>query len=134
MLENFIAPPANFMNVVIIEDEVELGQLLQIYLEKRILPRSNGKVRTATNLKDGVKCIDELHPDWIFLDNNLPDGRGIDFLGRLKEGEFAPKVIMMSAMTNIRQEALRQGADYFMDKPISFAEIKRIMDPVESHN
>ncbi len=33
---------------------------------------------------------------------------------------------MMSAMTNLREEAFRLGADYFLDKPISFVEVKNI--------
>lgn len=128
MFESYIAPSTIFMNVVIIEDEVELGQLIQIFLKKRILTEPASEVRTATSIQDGLRCIDEVHPDWVFLDNNLPDGRGLDLLAQIKSKDFAPKVVMMSAMTNIRQQALRQGADYFMDKPISFAEIKRIMD------
>jgi two-component system response regulator CitB len=36
----------------------------------------------------------------------------------------------MSAMTNLKEEAFRNGADYFLDKPISFVEVKNIFtDP-----
>ena len=35
---------------------------------------------------------------------------------------------MMSAMTNLREEALRKGADYFLDNPITFVEIGKIME------
>jgi len=34
---------------------------------------------------------------------------------------------MMSAMTNLREEAFRKGADFFLDKPISFVEVKKII-------
>ena len=37
------------------------------------------------------------------------------------------RVIMMSAMSNLKEEAFRRGVDYFMDKPISFVEIRRIL-------
>ena len=37
------------------------------------------------------------------------------------------RVIMMSAMSNLKEEAFRRGVDFFMDKPISFVEIRRIM-------
>ena len=113
------------MKIVIIEDEVELGQLIQNFLRKKILEGSN-IVKTATNLHDGLLYIDELHPDWIFLDNNLPDGKGINVIQQIKQSHSS-RVIMMSAMSNLKEEAFRRGVDYFMDKPISFVEIRRIL-------
>ena len=113
------------MKIVIIEDEVELGQLIQNFLRKKISETPN-LVKTATNLHDGLLYIDELHPDWVFLDNNLPDGKGINVIEQIKQ-LHSSRVIMMSAMSNLKEEALRRGVDYFMDKPISFVEIRRIL-------
>lgn len=113
------------MKIVIIEDEVELGQLIQNFLTKKILDNPN-TVKTATNLHDGLLYIDELQPDWIFLDNNLPDGKGINVIEQIKKSHSS-RVIMMSAMSNLKEEAFRRGVDYFMDKPISFVEIRRIL-------
>lgn len=113
------------MKIVIIEDEIELGQLIQNFLRKKILESPN-LVKTATNLHDGLLYIDEIHPDWIFLDNNLPDGKGINVIEQIKQSHSS-RVIMMSAMSNLKEEAFRRGVDYFMDKPISFVEIRRIL-------
>ncbi len=114
------------MKIVIIEDEVELGQLIQNFLRKKILGTPN-MVKTATNLHDGLLYIDELQPDWVFLDNNLPDGKGINVIEQIKQSHRS-RVIMMSAMSNLKEEAFRRGVDYFMDKPISFVEIRRILN------
>lgn len=113
------------MKIVIIEDEIELGQLIQNFLRKKILESPN-LVKTATNLHDGLMYIEEIHPDWIFLDNNLPDGKGINVIEQIKQSHSS-RVIMMSAMSNLKEEAFRRGVDYFMDKPISFVEIRRIL-------
>lgn len=113
------------MKIVIIEDEVELGQLIQNFLRKKILETPN-LVKTATNLHDGLLYIEEIHPDWVFLDNNLPDGKGINVIEQIKRSHSS-RVIMMSAMTNLKEEAFRRGVDFFMDKPISFVEIRRIL-------
>ena len=84
-------------------------------------------VKTATNIHDGMLYIDELHPDLVFLDNNLPDGKGIDMIGQIKQtGKL--RIVMMSAMTNLREEALKRGVDFFIDKPISFVEIQKILN------
>jgi two-component system KDP operon response regulator KdpE len=37
----------------------------------------------------------------------------------------------MSAMTNLREEALRKGADYFLDKPISFVEVRNLIHEIQ---
>lgn len=112
------------MKVVIIEDEVDLGQLIGNFL----LRKANANlVKTATTIKDGMLYIDEVHPNLVFLDNNLPDGKGINIIGKIKEmGDM--RIVMMSAMTNLREEALRKGVDYFIDKPVSFVEIQQILN------
>lgn len=112
------------MKVVIIEDEVELSQLIGNFLRRKAKAST---VKMATTIRDGMLYIDELHPDLVFLDNNLPDGKGINIIGDIKQtGNL--KIVMMSAMTNLREEALRKGADFFIDKPISFVEIQKILN------
>lgn len=112
------------MKVVIIEDEVELGQLIGNFLRRKIKVST---VKTATTIHEGMIYIDEIHPDLVFLDNNLPDGKGINIIEDIKRtGDL--RIVMMSAMTNLREEALRKGVDFFIDKPISFVEIQKILN------
>lgn len=120
-------PDKCMMRVVIIEDEVELGHLIQNFLRRKIHSKSPNLIKTATTIEDGLYYISEIHPDWIFLDNNLPDGKGINIIENIKKNTSS-RVIMMSAMSNLKDEALRKGVDYFMDKPISFVEIQRILN------
>lgn len=119
------------MRIVIIEDEEELGILMGNYLKKKVLGPDPGSVTIAKNLKDGISFIREINPEWIILDNNLPDGKGIQALGNIRRIAHHTQILVMSAMTNLRDEALRNGADYFLDKPISFAEINRIINKTQ---
>jgi DNA-binding response OmpR family regulator len=118
------------MKIVIIEDEQELGVLMRNFLVRQLNIKSpDAAVKLAASITDGVKCIKEIMPDWIFIDNNLPDGKGIDEIQNIKkmyEGAHT-KIVMMSAMTNLKDEAFRNGADYFLDKPISFVEVRHIL-------
>lgn len=57
--------------VLIIDDEKDLGLILKDYFTKR-----KYEVFVSYTIKDGMKMLDEVHPDYIFLDNNLPDGSG----------------------------------------------------------
>ena len=101
-----------------------MGQLIGNFLRHKA---KASMVKTATNIHDGMLYIDELHPDLVFLDNNLPDGKGIDMIGQIKQtGKL--RIVMMSAMTNLREEALKRGVDFFIDKPISFVEIQKILN------
>jgi DNA-binding response OmpR family regulator len=118
------------MKIVIIEDEQELGVLMRNFLVRQLNIKSpDAAVKLAASITDGVKCIKEIMPDWIFIDNNLPDGKGIDEIQNIKkmyDGAHT-KIVMMSAMTNLKDEAFRNGADYFLDKPISFVEVRHIL-------
>jgi DNA-binding response OmpR family regulator len=118
------------MKIVIIEDEHDLGVLLRNFLVRQLNIKSpEDSVKVTFSLGEGMLCIHEMLPDWIFIDNNLPDGKGIEQIKAIKEVKYdrASKVVVMSAMTNLREEAFRNGADFFLDKPISFVEVRKII-------
>lgn len=117
------------MKIVIIEDERDLGVLMRNFLVRQLnIKTPDGNVRVVASLMEGIDCVRDMRPDWIFIDNNLPDGKGIQAIRQIRDvhpGKRA-KVVMMSAMTNLKEEAFRNGADFFLDKPISFVEVKNI--------
>ena len=57
--------------VLIIDDEVDLCLLLKAYLNRR-----NYEVYYSHTLKEGLSQFNQIQPDILFLDNNLPDGTG----------------------------------------------------------
>ena len=116
------------MKIVIIEDEKDLGILMRNFLVKQLNVKAPDTVEIATTLTQGRAYISQLNPEWVFLDNNLPDGKGINEIEDIKSSgsDYNRKVVVMSAMTNLREEALKKGADYFLDKPISFVEVKNL--------
>lgn len=117
------------MNIVIIEDERDLGLLMRNFLERQLNSDIKSNIKLFTSLSEGIDCIRQLKPDWVFLDNNLPDGKGINEIENIKNFETNKsntRIVMMSAMTNLREEAFRKGADYFLDKPISFVEVQNL--------
>ena len=118
------------MRIVIIEDEKDLGILMRNFLMKQFnIEEPGSTVEVAASLSEGRNYIKQINPDWIFMDNNLPDGKGINEIQRIKEQSTSKnhvRIVMMSAMTNLREEAFRNGADFFLDKPISFTEVQNI--------
>ena len=118
------------MRIVIIEDEKDLGILMRNFLVKQFNKETpETTIKVATSLIEGLRCIEQINPDWIFIDNNLPDGKGIDKIQSIKGNDRNPnhtRIVMMSAMTNLKEEAFKRGADFFLDKPISFVEVQNL--------
>jgi DNA-binding response OmpR family regulator len=57
--------------VLIIDDEKDFGFLMTEFFSKR-----GYRVFTASSIAEGLQILENENPDFIFLDNNLPDGLG----------------------------------------------------------
>ncbi len=109
-------------NILIIDDEAEVCLLLENFFT-----RKNQKVSYSTSLKDGLEKFRDLKPDLLILDHNMPDGFGIENISTFKKLNKSLKVVIISAMSNLKDEALQNGADFFLEKPISFSMLKHII-------
>ncbi|MDJ1472293.1 response regulator [Cytophagaceae bacterium DM2B3-1] len=107
--------------VLIIEDEKEICLLLQ-----KLLVNDSNAVECAFSLNEGIEKVSSLKPDVVLLDNNLPDGQGVDYINKFKNGANR-KVIMISAMHNLREKAIEAGVDWFIEKPINIMTIRNLL-------
>jgi CheY-like chemotaxis protein len=98
--------------LLIVDDEEDVCMLLSRFLRRRY-----HQIECAHSLGEALEKAALLHPDLILLDNNLPDGYGIDHIADFKKDDHPVRLIMISAM-NIHQDALAAGADLFLEKPI----------------
>ena len=57
--------------IVIIDDEEDLCHLMKAYLEEM-----DHEVFLANTLVSGLSLMEQVSPDVLFIDNNLPDGLG----------------------------------------------------------
>ncbi len=108
--------------VLIIEDETELSGLIKFFLSKKLY-----EVTCAENISSAVSLLRSNFFDTIILDNNLPDGKGLDIIPIINCTQNKPKIIAMSAL-QIREEAFIAGASYYIEKPISLAEIYLLLN------
>lgn len=101
------------INVLLVEDDVEIGK----WLEKRILKLNNIKsLSWETRIEKASMVLLLNHPDVIILDLNLPDGNGINLLKKIKGIKRKFKVYIFSVNNELRKTCLRLGADHFFDK------------------
>ena len=111
--------------ILIVDDEPDAR-----FLFERILGKRNLKSAFARNLTEATNAMEMDHPSLIFLDNSLPDGRGIDFIPFLKEHYPGTRVVIITANDNIfdKKIAFQKGADDFLGKPLSLELINRTLD------
>ncbi len=113
--------------ILIIEDEMELSGLLKRFLIKR-----HYEVTCAETLEKAMLLLKSHSYDTIILDNNLPDGRGIDFIPTINSIQNNPTIIAMSAI-GIGEEVLKAGASFYIEKPISMVSIYQLLTTHELH-
>lgn len=108
-------------SLLIVDDEEDVCLLL-----KRSFKREFKTVESANLLEEAVQVAERLRPDILLLDNNLPDGLGLDFVAKFKSINPKMYVILFSAM-DLHREAIVAGADIFLGKPLNLGVIRKVM-------
>jgi two-component system OmpR family response regulator len=109
--------------VLVVEDEGEIGLLLNIILTER-----NFELDYVNNLVAAGEYLQQQEPSVVILDNKLPDGFGVDFISYIKKKYSNIKIIMISGFAASRDVALENGADMFFEKPFSKHELYKSID------
>lgn len=112
-----------YKKIVIIEDEEQLGRLIQSYLEQHHY--------RAIHVRDGVsglKAIREEVPDLILMDLLLPRMHGFDVCQSVKKDQrlqHIPMIVMTAVYRSAmdKMQARRLGVDEFVEKPLNFDEL-----------
>ncbi len=107
-------------HVLLIEDEPNIAEAIRF-----ILDRDGWQVSTYGGGLGAVAQVQSARPDVLVLDLMLPEQSGHDILATLRAmPEFAKlPVLMLTAKGQSRALAEQAGADMFMAKPFSNAEI-----------
>ena len=116
-------PDSNY--VMIIDDDIHLCHLLSTMLYTK-----NLNVVCAYSIHEADDYIEKREPSLVFLDNQLPDGRGLEFLQKLKSAHASTKVVMITGdpSDEMRKEAIDKGCIGFLDKPFSFLKVSELVD------
>ncbi len=110
----------NVKKILIIEDEGDICFLLNIMLKGE-----NIELEHVNSLSRAKVFLSEHEPSLVFLDNSLPDGRGLDFIESIKINHPLTKVVMITAFHSHseKEKALNNGADLFLEKPFTRGQI-----------
>ena len=108
------------MRLLIVEDERKTGDYL-----KQGLTEAGFSVDLALSGPDGLHLASTETYDLIILDIMLPGMSGLDVLKALRESALTTQVMFLSArdLVEDRVQGLELGADDYLVKPFSFAEL-----------
>lgn len=114
-----MAAKKEVIRILVIEDEGDICLLLELLLTGR-----NTVIDHVHTLMDAKDFIEREQPTLVLLDNRLPDGLGIDFIGFLKRVYPRIKIIMITGVDGIAEDAvLATGADRFISKPFTQSQL-----------
>lgn len=100
--------------ILIIDDETDFCIIMKGYFE-----RKGYEILLAYNLQTGLFLINEAKPDILFLDNNLPDGQGWQYVEQIVEKNPHLEVFLISAHQSKSSFSSPNKNIVVWEKPIS---------------
>ncbi|MEW6775580.1 MAG: sigma-54 dependent transcriptional regulator [Bdellovibrionota bacterium] len=122
------APPRR--RLLLIEDDLILRNGMERYLT-----RNGIQAVLAGSLAEAREVSRKESYDVVIVDQNLPDGSGIDLISDFTGDELPPKIIMMTGAGDVRLavQALRLGAVDYLLKPLDMEELVQKVDHAFHH-
>ncbi len=108
------------MRVLVVEDDLKIAQYL-----KKGLEDSGFMVDFVNEGAEAIVLSERSAYDLITLDVSLPDMDGYQILSNLRAKQIPTPVLMLTARDRVedRVHGLNSGADAYLVKPFSFAEL-----------
>lgn len=115
------------IRAVLIDDDNFIVKILsdmihENYIEIEVLGVANSG-------EEGIKLINQLNPDLVFLDIEMPDMNGFEMLSRIELIDF--KTIFITAHSQYAIKAFRFNALDYLLKPIQEEELKHAINRFE---
>lgn len=110
-----------------VEDNVENRLLV-----RRLLQAYGYKVIEAETAEKALALLQNLQPDIILLDINMPDMDGYTLTSKIKAIPVLKKVPVVAITANVmkgdRERTIQAGCDGYIEKPI---DVDRFIDQIE---
>jgi DNA-binding response OmpR family regulator len=107
--------------IEIIDDEEDLCFLLKLGLNK-----SFSKIEYTHTLKDGLTLFEKTKPNWLILDNNLPDALGWQHVNKFLAINDEVNVIYISANPDSVIDTSLKNSYHFI-KPLDIGKITELI-------
>nr|WP_223265407.1 response regulator [Nostoc sp. 'Peltigera membranacea cyanobiont' 210A] len=110
--------------MLVVDDEADVRQWITVVLEE-----CGAKVSTFSSTEQGLKALEELHPDVLISDIGMPGEDGYALMRKIREieaerGGRIPAVALTGyARVEDYKEALAAGFQLHVAKPVRAAEL-----------
>lgn len=115
------------LTALVIDDELfareELTELLEESGEIEVIGQANNAI-------EGLKKINQLKPEVVFLDIQMPQITGIEMLSML-DPETMPKVVFVTAYDQYALQAFEDNAFDYLLKPIEVARLTKTIQRLQ---
>ncbi|GKU84737.1 response regulator transcription factor [Niallia sp. NCCP-28] len=109
------------MNILLAEDDLQLGELVEYMLKKK----GGYKVDWVTEGEDAYDYANASYYDILILDWMMPNGDGVSVCRRLRSRQYSGAILMLTAKDSVedRISGLDAGADDYLVKPFEIDEL-----------
>lgn len=114
------------MRVLLVDDELNARLALRGLLESHF-PHVE-IVDEATNLPEAVRKINQLHPDLVFLDIEMPGYSGLELMVFFDVDKVDFKVVFVTAYSEFALQAFEMSAIDYLLKPLRKEQIVRAFE------
>jgi len=113
--------------VLVVEDDPDIRKILELFLTEKAF-----RVKSAESAPQALEMLAEEPIDLILSDVRMPGMSGLDLLRHLKERDPEIQLVLMSAYSSVKDavEAIRLGAADYVEKPIDFRRLERVLQTV----
>jgi len=110
--------------ILVVEDDENIGELIV----EAFIQETPYQAMLATDGKQALKIVQNVKPNVLLLDNNLPDMKGIELYDRIqveKELENVP-VLLMSA--NVPVQEVKKRNLFCLNKPFELNDLLQTIE------
>lgn len=113
------------MKILVIDDEVSILKIIKTVLEKK-----GFEIDVARSKSEALVSIETKNYNLILSDYRLEDGTGIEILKEFRKKDVMTPFILITAYGSINGavEAIKEGANHYIPKPIEMDNLINIID------
>lgn len=108
------------LKILIVDDEPEARELLNFILQEEDGLKVVG---LAACVDEAVALLKKEKPDLVLLDIQMPGKDGFHFIEEVKQGEFEPGIIFVTAFDHYAIQAIRNSVFDYLMKPVRQVEL-----------
>ena len=118
------------MKAIIVDDEQNARKTLELMINEYC--ENVEIVGSASSALEGIKLVNTLQPDLVFLDIEMPHGSGFDLLDGIDNKSV--DVIFTTAYNHYAIKAIKFNAFDYLMKPINIDELVEAVDKLKNRN